>query len=90
MTDLQQHLYVVDLVLMAFLLEGVCLFGYFAWTGRGLRPIEIVSNLASGAMLVLALRLALSGASSGAIATCLMGSFGAHVFDLRLRWRRSS
>jgi hypothetical protein len=56
-------------------------------TGRGIAPLAVVVNLASGAGLLLALRGVLAGWSAPVVALCLMGSFVAHVADLSRRWR---
>jgi len=88
MIDLTSKIHFIDFVLLAFALEGFGLIAYHYLTRGGLRPLEVVLNLASGAFLVVALRLALTDARYQYIGACLFGSFIAHIFDLRRRWPR--
>jgi len=88
MAEFQAHIYVIDFILLAFVLEAGGLIGYHALTARGLRPAEVIWNLLSGLMLVLALRLALSEARIEGVVLCLLASFAAHMLDLRSRWQR--
>lgn len=80
--------WMIDLVLWAFVAEGLALAGYRALTGRGIHYAEISANLLSGAMIVLAIRSVLTGAGAGMIAGCLLGAFAAHLWDLWLRLKR--
>ena len=45
-------------------IEAVALFVYWRMTGRGLRPASVLAMLLPGACLLLALRAALTGAST--------------------------
>ena len=76
----------VDLVLAGMLLEGVGLLFYRSRTGRGVAPLELITNLAAGAALVLALRGALVG-PMGSVPVFLVLSLIAHLANLRERWR---
>ncbi len=76
---------VVDAILALMLLEGVALWALGRATGRGLAPGAILTNLAAGAALLLALRAALTGAAWYAVAAWLVAGLLAHLADL---WRR--
>lgn len=89
MTEQAFQPWMIDVVLVAFLAEGLALAGYRAMTGRGLTYTAVAANLLSGAMIVLAIRALLSGAGLGVIAGCLLGSFAAHLWDLWLRFKQS-
>jgi hypothetical protein len=78
---------IVDLILAIVAIEVAALAVYFRRTGRGVAPIELVSNLLSGVCLLLALRAALLGASWVWVALPLIASFLAHLADLRRRWQ---
>ena len=75
-----------DLVLAALGLEGLVLLAVgprFGWARGG-----VLSMLAPGAALVLALRFALAGAGRAAIGVALLAALVAHVNDL-VRRRQS-
>lgn len=78
--------WVVDLVLAAFVLEGALLVGWRAATGRGIGYGAVAANLLSGGLIVMALRVAMVGGRTEAVAACLLGSLVAHLADLRQRW----
>jgi hypothetical protein len=78
---------IVDLILAITVLEGVMLVALYRRTGRGVAPADLLTNLASGLSLMLALRGALVGVWWGWIGLCLAGSLVAHLADLRRRWR---
>ncbi|MGC8469220.1 MAG: hypothetical protein ACP5NI_04860 [Acetobacteraceae bacterium] len=75
----------VSAVLVLVAVEAVALLAWRARTGRGPRPL--LANLLAGFALLLALRLALGGAGTGAISACLGIGFAAHLADLGGRWR---
>jgi hypothetical protein len=79
----------VDLALALVAIEGCGIMAWRALTGRGPPAAIILPNLLAGASLLFALRIALTGASPGAIAICLVAAFAAHGADLAGRWRRS-
>jgi hypothetical protein len=80
----------VDFIVALVALEAGALLIWRAVTGRGPSPLPLLSNLLSGAFLLLALRNALSGASSVWVAACLLASLVAHLADLRLRWEHAA
>jgi hypothetical protein len=79
---------IVDFVLALTALEGLLLVAYYRSTGRGIAPIDLLCNLASGIWLLLAFRLAVAGFWWGWIGACLAAAGLAHFLDLRRRWQR--
>ncbi|NIJ08422.1 hypothetical protein FHS31_002039 [Sphingomonas vulcanisoli] len=75
----------VDIVLAVIAVELVWLV-----TRSGWRLVDALLRLAPGALMLLALRAALTGQAWYAIALPLMLSFPAHLADLANRPRRKS
>jgi hypothetical protein len=80
----------VDLILALVAIEACGFMAWRAMTGRGPPAGIILPNLLAGASLLLALRIALTEASPGAISICLAAAFAAHGADLAQRWGKSS
>ena len=80
----------VDLILALVAIEGCGILAWRAITGRGPPAAIILPNLLAGASLLFALRIALTGASPGAIAICLAAAFVAHGADLAGRLGKRS
>lgn len=78
---------VVDLVLAVMALEAVALVVAFSWTGRGIRPADVLGHLSAGFFLLLALRSALVGQHWAWTGLFLTASLPAHLIDLVRRWR---
>ncbi|QIJ77409.1 hypothetical protein GU700_24200 [Methylobacterium sp. NI91] len=78
---------IVDGILVLVALESLVLLGVRARWGRGPAPMALLSNLASGAALMLALRAALTGAAWPAIAAWLFVALAAHLAELVIRFR---
>jgi hypothetical protein len=78
---------IVDLIFVLVAIEFVVLAVLWARSGRGVAPLSIVANLASGACLLLALRASLTQASWQMVAAFLAAAFMAHLADLMQRWR---
>jgi hypothetical protein len=74
------------LALMAF--EAVALVWFRRRTGRGIPALELLTSLAAGAMLVLALRAVLLGQGLAGATPFLLAALAAHVTDLAVRWKR--
>ncbi|WP_188446278.1 hypothetical protein [Sphingomonas psychrolutea] len=74
----------VDLILGVMLLEWLLLT-----RGRGWRKGDAALRLLPGALMVLALRAALTGAGWWWIALALAASFPVHLADIARRPRRS-
>ncbi|KAB7782574.1 MULTISPECIES: hypothetical protein [Methylorubrum] len=79
---------IVDAILVLVALEVLVLLGLRARLGRGPAPGALLSNLASGAALMLAVRAALTGASWSAVAAWLSAALAAHLTEMALRFRR--
>ncbi len=78
---------IIDLVLSLVALEAMALVVYRRLTGRGVAGSDLLPNLASGASLLVAARLALTGQEWHWIAAALIASLAAHLLDLSVRWR---
>jgi hypothetical protein len=79
--------HVADLILVVLVIEAVVLIAWHRRTGRGLPPRAVLALALPGAALVVALRLALTGAWWGWIALALLAAFAAHLADIAVRWR---
>ena len=77
---------VLDLILAGMALEGLGLVAYHRVTGRGIAPRRLLPNLASGGLLLIAMRAALGGAWWGWVSACLLAALLAHLSDLRRAW----
>jgi membrane-bound metal-dependent hydrolase YbcI (DUF457 family) len=78
---------IVDLILVAMLLEGALLFWWHRRTGRGFPVDLIATTLLAGGFLLLALRAALIGSAWPWVALWLFAGLVAHLADLRRRLR---
>lgn len=76
----------IDLILVMIVAETLLLGGYHRFTGRGPALVDVLPNLLSGALLLLAVRLALTQANWAWLALVLLLSLLTHVLDLRRRW----
>ena len=81
---------IVDAIIALVAIEGVVLVLWRARTGGGLPVMETLANLSSGAALLLALRMALTGAASASVLAVLSVALIAHVADLASRWEAGS
>jgi hypothetical protein len=79
----------IDVALLCIAVEVVLLLVIRQRTSRGLRPLDLFGQLLAGALLLLGVRCAVTGADYRWTAACLMASFPAHIFDLMRRWRAS-
>jgi hypothetical protein len=79
--------HVADVILACLVIEAVALLAWHRATGRGLAPRAVAALLLPGAFLVLALRLALTGAAWPLMPVVLVGALAAHLWDLRGRLR---
>jgi hypothetical protein len=77
---------VIDAILLLMLAEGALLWFLRARFGRGLPPRAILTLLASGAALMLALRAALTGAPWELVSAFLTAGLVAHLADVASRW----
>ncbi|MFN3958851.1 MAG: hypothetical protein ACK4NP_02945 [Parvularculaceae bacterium] len=72
----------IDLILVCVVIEAAALYAVFPGLRR---DAEIAWTLASGAALMMALRLALSGGEKMLIAAALTAALAAHALYLRAR-----
>ena len=79
---------IVEMILAFMVLEALAIGLYHRRTGRGLSPLDLLLNLAAGALLLLALRAAIVDPDPLAPAPYLAVALFAHVADLARRWRR--
>ncbi len=87
MTELFTSGRIVDVILALMVLEGIALVAYHRATGRGVAPAGLLATMLAGGCLLLALRVALTGASWHWIALLLAAALVAHVADLWRRWK---
>jgi hypothetical protein len=80
--------HVVDIILALMLAEYLGLRLYLARTGHAISSLGLATFLLSGAFLVLALRVALTGGGWMGIAVFLIAAFIVHLIDLRARLAR--
>jgi hypothetical protein len=78
----------LEWVVALMVVEGAVLLWWWRRTGGGLPASGVLCLLASGIFLMLAVRAALVGAGTDAIAVWLLAAFGAHIADLVVRWQR--
>jgi hypothetical protein len=80
----------IDIVLAVVVLEAAVLLGLRLRSGRGLSLLDLLGQLASGVLLLLAVRCALTGADYRVVGALLAASLPLHLFDLWRRLRRPS
>lgn len=88
MAELFSNGHIVDLIGLVMVAETILLSVHRMLTGHGIAPLALLSALAPGICLLLALRLALTGAPWGLMAVCLTAAGILHVCDLAYRHRR--
>jgi len=88
MTELFASGRIVELILVLVALEAAGLVALRRLRGVGPPLASTLTNLLSGAALLLALRAALVGSGWVWIALWLLAGLAAHLGDLALRWRR--
>jgi len=76
---------IVDFILVLMLTEYIGLRLYMSRNGRRMGDLGLAGYLLSGALLLLALRVALAGGAWIWIAACLAMAFLVHLIDLRRR-----
>lgn len=80
----------IDVVLVATLLEWVALEIWWRRTGRGLNPVDMRLVLLAGLALMLAVRTVMMQLPWFITATLLSAAGLVHLVDLRRRWSASS
>jgi hypothetical protein len=87
--DLQTAvIWLVDLVIVATLIEFFVLRALHAKKGVGVAPKDFALNMLSGLCLMLALRAALSGGPLALILITLAAAGLLHGLDIYRRWQR--
>jgi len=76
-----------DLIVVGMLIEGAGLLAFARRTGRGVPPAQLLTNLAAGICLMLALRSALAG-PFWMTTVWIVGALIAHLGEIATRWRR--
>ena len=82
--------WIVDAIIALVAVEAIVLVLWRALTGGGLPVAETLANLSSGAALLLALRMAITGGLSASVLALLSVALIAHVADLASRWEAGS
>jgi hypothetical protein len=80
----------IDIIFVLVAIEALGVLGLRVMRGIGPEPLGFMCNLFAGAFLLLALRNALAGASTFAIAGSLAFALAAHLGDLALRWKAAN
>lgn len=80
----------IDVVLVATLLEWVVLEIWWRRTGRGLNPVEMRLVLLAGLALMLAVRTVVMQSPWFVTAMLLSAAGLVHLLDLKRRWSASS
>lgn len=80
---------IVDLMIAVLLAETIAILAYRRLRGGGIAPVPLLTNLAAGGSLMLALRAAVTGGGWGSVALWLLAALVFHVADLRQRWERA-
>lgn len=78
--------HIIDAILVMVVLEAVFLWRWHHRSGRGPRLRSLLPLLASGFLLLLAVRAALTQAPWPLVALPLGAALLAHIADLRSRW----
>lgn len=79
--------HVIDVILAVMAVETLGLIIYRVRSGSGPTIAQTVANMASGAMIMLAVRSALTDAGWEQTALFLLASSAAHFVDLALRMK---
>jgi hypothetical protein len=90
MTQLMSSGRIIDVALAVIGLEAIALFAMRQRGAWGIRPLDLVGQLLAGALLLLAVRCAVTGADYRWTLALLGASFPAHMFDLARRARGAS
>jgi hypothetical protein len=78
---------IIDLIILLVVVETATLLLLHRLTDRGPRPVAVLPTLASGLLLMLALRASIADLRWELIALPLTLALLAHLVDLRQRWR---
>ncbi|NEX18092.1 MAG: hypothetical protein C1943_16155 [Halochromatium sp.] len=87
MADLFHSGRIIDIIILLVVLEIAALLSLHRITGRGPKPQALLPTLASGLLLMLALRAAIADLRWEFIALPLTLALITHLTDLVQRWR---
>ncbi len=87
MADLFASGRIVDIIVVLVAVEALALVSLKLFSGRGPSTGALLSNLASGAALMLAVRAALTGADWPMVAAWLLAALFAHLTEMMIRFR---
>ena len=90
MSELFASGHVIDFVLAIVGLEAAALLAWRRRRYRGLAPVDVLGQLLAGALLLGAVRCALTGTDYRWTAAFVTASLPAHLFDLARRARGGS
>jgi hypothetical protein len=90
MRELLSRGILIDVALAAILIEVAILMVSRARQRRGLAPLDLFGQLLAGALLLLAVRTAVTGADYRWTLVLISASFPAHLFDLMRRARAAA
>ena len=79
----------IDFAIALLAVEMIALLVWRARVKGGMRPLDVVGQLLAGAILLVALRASVAGASMWTLYALLALSLPAHAFDLIRRLRRT-
>lgn len=88
MADLFATGRIIDLIIALVVLEALALLGLRRLARRPSDVLALLPTLASGLLLLLALRAAIADLEWQLIGAPLALALVAHLVDLRVRWRR--
>jgi hypothetical protein len=78
----------IDVALVVIALEIVVLLASRVFSRVGIQPLDLIGQLLAGALLLLAVRCAVTRADYRWVLVLLSASFPAHAFDLVRRARQ--
>ena len=78
----------IDAIIAGVVIEGVALVAYRGFTGRGVRISELATFLGAGLALLVALRLALSGAPRATGGVAQLAALALHVWHVLQHWSK--
>jgi hypothetical protein len=90
MEDLFASGRLIDVALVVLALEVVVLLASRAFSRVGIQPVDLIGQLLAGALLLLAVRCAVTRVDYRWTLVLLSASFPAHAFDLIRRARRQA
>lgn len=78
-----------DVAIVTVAVEAIALVVYRWRTGKGIATARLLPNLGAGLLLMLGIRVSLSGAGWPWLPLCLLAAGAVHLVDMRMRWNRA-